>query len=487
MAILTYDWRITVKNNMLKKVLIALIMCVMSITMVACGGGNIEAPSSSATIIGNGGMSVQKGEYIYFANGYQGYSVINTDNRKDANYINGGLYVAKLDESGNVLLNDDGTIKYVKRLVGSLVGYENTDLHIFGNYLYYNTPCTNLNDDGTKVASDLIRFCRIKLDGSDQEVLLTSDTSTVQYAYYYDGAKVNLMTYENNTLKRTTIGKSIDTNTISTDVTSVGFPEVIGNPMADTSAYQNIYYTANLTEDESKSIDSGNKLIRYNAKTNKSDIEYMLGDTTTIKAVTDRYLYATINDNYTRKVSLTTLHAETQITSADFTRVTSHDYTPVYYVSDCTPNGLVGLVVVRNNNVYFLQDGQPANDEQTLIEGSTTIVDVVDGTIYYTDSNATKLYSLNIKNKLNSNASATTIYAGDMKATFDLDHIDIHANHNGSVNYVFMMLENTNDNGTSTYTYRVNLDAQDDEGQNVVDFVGVYRDTDIPEKEEEQE
>ena len=72
-----------------------------------------------------------------------------------------------------------------------------------------------------------------------------------------------------------------------------------------------------------------------------------------------------------------------------------------------------------------------------------------------------------------------------MTATFDSAHIDVQTTYNGSVNNIYMLLEHTNDNGSSTYLYNVNLNERDAENKFVVNHVGVYESADKPKKKED--
>ena len=66
----------------LTKILICLMLCVFSIGFVACDKRterekNFTYPAAADPIVGNGGMAVKKGNYLYFVNGYQ--SISNND------------------------------------------------------------------------------------------------------------------------------------------------------------------------------------------------------------------------------------------------------------------------------------------------------------------------------------------------------------------------------------------------------------------------
>ena len=125
------------------RILVCLMLFVFAFSFVACGNNGKDKfvyPASNAKTEGNGGMSVQKGNYLYFVNGFK--SVTSTDITKKTNYNIGSLKVAKLDENGNPVTGDGGLKDdYYRTITDKLVGYEIADLHIFGDYIYFVSPC----------------------------------------------------------------------------------------------------------------------------------------------------------------------------------------------------------------------------------------------------------------------------------------------------------------------------------------------------------
>ena len=73
----------------MKKITYVLVLMLISITMIfsGCGAkGFKNNPSASDLVIGNGGLVVQQGDYLYFANGKDSYNNAAKDMTK------GGLY-----------------------------------------------------------------------------------------------------------------------------------------------------------------------------------------------------------------------------------------------------------------------------------------------------------------------------------------------------------------------------------------------------------
>ena len=152
-------------------------------------------PASQDVVYGNGGLAVQKGNYLYFVNGYQSYNVI----KATSTYTHGALMLAKLDSYGGLITDENENIddEYYISMSNRLCGYEATDLTIFGNYLYFTTPC--IEEQNKVLANDRVVFYRIKLDKTSKvEKLYQTEVSnsSVEFKYYEENGKVVLMVYE---------------------------------------------------------------------------------------------------------------------------------------------------------------------------------------------------------------------------------------------------------------------------------------------------
>ena len=95
------------------KIIICLVLCVVSLTLVACKDSsknkkNYVYPTSSDAVSGNDGLAVQCGSYIYFVNGMK--TVESMSNKKDT-YTVGSLMVMKLDSNGQVIRDEDELAK----------------------------------------------------------------------------------------------------------------------------------------------------------------------------------------------------------------------------------------------------------------------------------------------------------------------------------------------------------------------------------------
>ena len=182
-------------------VLISCLICCM-LFVVGCGFTPLKGgPDMSANVYGNGGTVVRKGEYLYFANAYKTQADVKTNENKYGNETLSAIYRTKLTDNGVVEFDEEGLPVGAEVLVKQIAGFENSGLYIFGEYLYYTTPYTLKNDDGSDLTG-LLRFCRVELDGSNWKVLYetkqTSDTANytlnqvdgLVYITIFDGKQI---------------------------------------------------------------------------------------------------------------------------------------------------------------------------------------------------------------------------------------------------------------------------------------------------------
>ena len=185
------------------RILICLLLCVFSLGFVACDKRteeekNFTYPSSADVIKGNGGLAVRKGNYIYFVNGYT--SITENGLTSESTFMQGSLMLARLDSNGNLIKNDNGSIadEHFITMSNALCGYEATDLFIFGDYLYFVSPCKETESGGKVWAKERVVFNRIKLDKTSKvEELYRSGVKVdnLEYKYYVANGNLNILVW----------------------------------------------------------------------------------------------------------------------------------------------------------------------------------------------------------------------------------------------------------------------------------------------------
>lgn len=269
---------------------------------------------ATAEVESNGGFAVQKGDYVYFINGYETYAASN----EYGNVVKGALMRIHKDDLAA------GKTENIKTVVPSLFVSQNYDagIYIYGNYVYYATPTTDKNMDG-EVEYTYIDFKRAPLDGSaapDEGHFARLSDNAATYRFVEENGTVyclyevtedsvlKLKSYNVSTGKTTTLvsGASdffydADDNE-SGDVyytMAVNYRADSDNPLA-TETYNQIYKvnaSATATTDKgnaSYTVYNGDKAVHTyqfdksflesknkEAKDNKEDEPYNLGDYTT--------------------------------------------------------------------------------------------------------------------------------------------------------------------------------------------------------------
>lgn len=465
--------RFNLKMKNFTKIFVCLILMIFMFALAACGksdNDNFTYPSSQLQTYGNGGLAVQKGDYLYFVNGFMASDDMSSQN---ASYTVGALMIAKLDSSGNLILNEDKLLddEYYRTMSDKLTGFEATGLYIFGNYLYFTSPCQE-NESGDEVwAKNRVDFYRIKLDKSSKvERLYQTEVAhaSLEYEYYVDGNNVYLLVYEKETnLDHSDItnrllridANSKDVDTIATNVSSVVMPESSSEFI--NNAYEKIFYVED-NEDESKYI-----LNKYNIATNSSTSYKTASESMSAMFVTNNYIYITDNTN-----SRSIMMRSNFITNSTF-EYSGPIETSIYTSLTMTPEGNC-IVAVTNNTIEFFINGDENPSPRTIVDNGEdvteiTIIGYANGNIVYYDNN-TAIKMVSYANFIaGSDAEIVTIATLSEINTdyFDLDN-----------DYVYFYKTV----GSHSYLHRLAINNNHDETE---EMVGVYLEDDIPEDSEE--
>ena len=194
----------------MKKVLIKILCGILAIATLlsfsACkdekwGGTSMKTWGEVESV---GGFIAETENYIYYLNGIASSTAKNSFGAP----VKGALMAA-----------DKSDLSKTEIVVPKL--FASTDysagVYIFGNYVYYGTPSTDKNPDGT-IANSEMMFMRTKLDGTDSKVLFTvGDLSTEfrmvekdgdVYIVYYDKDQTALISYNATKGSKTVIAKT---------------------------------------------------------------------------------------------------------------------------------------------------------------------------------------------------------------------------------------------------------------------------------------
>lgn len=233
-----------------------------SLFLTGCGsttdykGDKINDYVSNAAVSSNGGFAVQKGDFVYFINGVEGYTADNVYGE----VLKGSLQRIKAADL------QSGNYDEVKTIVPSLfVAQDYTSgIYIYGDYVYYATPTTNKNMVSGETDYTSIDFKRAKLDGKQgpmEDYYFRLKKNSSRYRFVEEGNVVYCLYEEDGALK------SYNTSTRKTTVLVKDAVNYYYDKTDLTNPY--VYYTMSVQEvdTENKNKESYTQLYCVNAAT----------------------------------------------------------------------------------------------------------------------------------------------------------------------------------------------------------------------------
>lgn len=457
---------------------ICLLLCVFASGLVGCGKNKCNgfSPATEEVVIGNGGMVVRKGEYVYFANGFQNVSSL-TESQRDSAYTKGGLYVAKL-ENDEFVRDEDGNLvsENLRQVSTKLAGYDATDLYVFGDYLYFVSPSTKQESGKlteSEWAKDRSVFYRVKLSNFDKvEELYQANVKheNLSYQYYNKDGKTYLIVHEKgedlngdgnkDRLLRIDVQakkKKDKVKVVASNVTSF----VFGAGKED-NAFDRIYFVEN--------ADEKYNLYRYNAATNDKTTVIAASTTEIVaKFVSENYVFITRTDGSTAYMQRAELGGKFSNMMPD----TSEDAVGKLFLM---PNGADIMSVVGNTFQFYMAGNSTVSpkfikDADSDSVSTINVIGFANGSIVYYDNN-NKLKMVSYSELL---AGQTPTIQHIATVEFNADYIDING---GDLFYC-----TGEDAGYLFKIDLVNNTAED--GQAKGELVGIYLDEDKPSDEEE--
>ena len=142
--------------------------------------------SVSSAEISNGGLAVEKGNYVYFINGRESYTADNTF----GNVVKGAIMrISKTDLAAR-------NYSSVQTVVPSIVyaGNSNAGIYIYGDRVYYTTPSTEKTGNGD-VQNSYLQFRSTRLDGTDtvKDYYLQFADNSTEYRYVEENGTVYIL------------------------------------------------------------------------------------------------------------------------------------------------------------------------------------------------------------------------------------------------------------------------------------------------------
>ncbi len=134
----------------------------------------------------NGGFAVKKGNYVYFINGAEA----NTADNSYGTPVKGAIYrIAASDLAARNYNEVQPVVKHI-----AYAADHNSGIFIYGDRIYYSTPSTAKNSDGS-VLSSYLELKSTKLDGTDtlSTAYVQFPSNAYEFRYVEEGGTVYLM------------------------------------------------------------------------------------------------------------------------------------------------------------------------------------------------------------------------------------------------------------------------------------------------------
>ena len=399
----------------MNKKIIALMTLLIAVAILFCGCGEnfsygpiAGEDYSQSKVIGNGGMAVTQGNYLYFINGVSNY----TDDNTFGNVVKGAIMRYALDTNGKVT-GEPVTI-VPKKVYSSSA---NAGIYVFDEWIYYVTPSNVTNSEGA-IQTSYIEFYRTKTDGTATQMIHRINGNSTEYVF-----SANALTYYlNGTLYSVKLDGKFETKTISEDVASYLFPrETEYDPSSTTKdGDQYVYYTK-ASENES---DTNNELwvasmdgefnekvigkLSYfsaedqekyqNPTTPEEYPDYSKIYTITLKKYSNGVLYYTkqyyangsANDAgvFSYDIEKDYLNAsEIKFDASKEVKYSSTVYNTIYAYE-------TGKVIASDGSkLWVLETGK---EKVSLFPSNVTILAIHGGYMYYTQSSSNDIYKFNL-------------------------------------------------------------------------------------------
>ncbi len=467
------------------KVIMAVLVCSVCL-LTACGPTGLgNNPAEDLVAIGNGGMAVVKGEYLYFVNGYQDYEEY-TDVKNDNKFgtvTRSGIYRTKLVD-GKVQRDENGFLVEAECVVPQCVGYEYGGFYIVGNYIYYLTPhMENARVEGgeKELKNMWADVCRINIDGTNQKRLAytTSDDGVAKWAVYTIDNKAYIVLHDGSNIISVD-GDSGEVVTMAEGVTSTAFAMKENytyktDNLSDSEKY--IYYTREYKEGETESGKAGNKLCRVEiGKVEEEVVAVGLGQGAgynyDIIAAENGYVY------YTKVVDNTSVTYAKEVYRKKISDNASEEFVCGGYNSyiviknNSSTSTANNIIAVDSNNYIFLV----SNGVEKLLykeSAAVTLLGEDNGNVYYVVSS--KIYTLNYA--IN---DAEPVLISNSDKTYKLNdakYVDLDGRR------LFVYAQYSGEDGTNNYYLNI-IDSHDMNAESA--FVGYFEEGETPVQPEEK-
>ena len=435
------------------KYVLALVLC-LCFVLVGCTP-KLEMPKGN--IDSNGGSVVMVGDYVYYANTFVDYTSLSGNANEDKTTNQNALYRVKTDEFGYTTRDDDDFIENIEKVTPKISGFNNSNMFVVGNYLYFTSPNAHKNKKGEDLFK-LTTLFRVKLDGTGRQEILSTETTQGKFFLVTEETPY-LLVFDNSKIIKLTIGDKLGKiETLVSDVLDVVFPTNYGKLDA-------FYYTTDISEQDKTAGLSGNYLHKFDlTNNNQSLISRNERETISLVAFEDGKLYykrldAETKDSlyYSNTMQETFENGEKVLTAVGET--TS---------KDSTTDVISKFSIINEDNYVFEYNKKiMLNTETTpLVNEEAKIEKIYGDYVYYSTSKG--LFRISYKDKkVQTVAEISNIKQGE-------GAVDIAGE------YVYFYAKTANNSTDTYYCHRANNKIIED-GRTKVECIAEVLDEDIKE------
>ena len=274
----------------MKKIISILAVLVLSVCFIFTGCSKpLDLPKGDVS--SNGGSVVSIGNYVYYSNTFVDYTTLVSGDNTEKTTKHNAIYRVKTDDYGYVSLDDDGKIENIEKVYSKMAGFNNSNMFIVDEYLYFTSPNVHKEQKTGNDRFDLTTLFRIKLDGTGLKEILTTKTTQGKFFLVTEETPY-LLIFDDNKISKLEIKDKVGSaEVLVDDVLDTIFPEKYG-------IINEVYYTTDISEEEKNAGLSGNYLNKLNLATGQTtQLGKPATQTITLVAYENGTLYYKLLDN----------------------------------------------------------------------------------------------------------------------------------------------------------------------------------------------
>ncbi len=471
------------KNTKKSFILVCALLACTILIFAACNPSNTFTPvemPASAEAVGNGGIAVRYGDWIYYVNGYQ--SSATADNAYTNDIRTGAIVRIKVADLDSVIKINDQDLSSSKKTeaikkavaekaqmvvpnfyyTGNTTSTALNGINIFGDRIYITTPNTELDANGNILSSQLV-LASYKLDGSDMQrhfvfasnapqLSLTYANETVSASYVLD-SKIHTFSF-----KAGETVKSEDVKVVTED--AITTPTFSGNYIyfldKDGSICQYVMGNTEYKVLVEKVVEEGHEGHSH-------------GESYSIKSANGEYVYYTVSDSNSQTSGLQLFYAT--VKDGNVAKDVALNTIPtgsffglgekVVYTTSVPEESVTmyGIWVASKDGADKVEILNPAENDKAL-----TFNKLEGDVLYYTVDSVS--YMLNLKEKLADSNTAATAYAYSLSfsatgwSTPDVLDNYVFSLSSGAVSVVKFNPETKRNSASTTITLQVIEEAE---------------------------